>query len=272
MAILRELTCRYDGLKEDICMGASSGNSGILCTGKSDMMLLREGEVTFECSCEDGIVRSGAMVIAWKDEERELLPKLLQDNLDIGDTGARILSAEELYERESRIRRGAKVCFRMLYLQVMMVKIYGNIVCGPTAEDVDERDEPTTCSTTIANLVKYARQLVPSLQDMDVAGSYAGLRPATEFRDYQIKGSEDENWITVAGIRSTGVSASLGIGQYVVSLLKRMRQAPPALKRDRSLQPKNIKSSFLSVLRTAMTTPQGSAFTKRAYLQQVVHT
>uniref|UniRef100_A0A7S4K3F8 FAD dependent oxidoreductase domain-containing protein n=3 Tax=Guillardia theta TaxID=55529 RepID=A0A7S4K3F8_GUITH len=77
---------------------------------------------------------------------------------------------------------------------------------------------------------------------MDVAGSYAGLRPATEFRDYQIKGSEDENWITVAGIRSTGVSASLGIGQYVVSLLKRMRQAPPALKRDRSLQPKNIKA------------------------------
>ena len=57
----------------------------------------------------------------------------------------------------------------------------------------------------------------------------------------------DENWITVAGIRSTGVSASLGIGQYVVSLLKRMRQAPPALKRDRSPQPKNIKFSFLSV-------------------------
>ena len=41
-----------------------------------------------------------------------------------------------------------------------------------------------------------------------IIGSYSGIRPATEFSDYQIFFDENKNFITVGGIRSTGLSAS----------------------------------------------------------------
>ena len=51
-----------------------------------------------------------------------------------------------------------------------------------------------------------------------VLGTYSGLRPATEHRDYQIHARDGEQWITVGGIRSTGLTGSSGIGEYVAGL------------------------------------------------------
>ena len=45
------------------------------------------------------------------------------------------------------------------------------------------------------------------------------MRPATQFREYQIIPRLNERWVTVAGIRSTGLSASLGIAEYVAKLV-----------------------------------------------------
>eukprot|EP00965_Chrysotila_dentata_P165987 5480629-Pleurochrysis_carterae.AAC.1 len=52
-----------------------------------------------------------------------------------------------------------------------------------------------------------------------VVGSFAGLRPASQHRDYQIYSSLTDMWVTVAGIRSTGLSASPAIGEYVSELV-----------------------------------------------------
>lgn len=50
-----------------------------------------------------------------------------------------------------------------------------------------------------------------------VVGRYGGLRPAVEGRrDYRVR-HEGCGWWTVAGIRSTGASASLGLGRMVAS-------------------------------------------------------
>jgi hypothetical protein len=51
-----------------------------------------------------------------------------------------------------------------------------------------------------------------------IVGTYAGLRPATQFKDYVIEADKNDQWVTVAGIRyatnnvltiSTGVNKSL---------------------------------------------------------------
>ena len=49
-----------------------------------------------------------------------------------------------------------------------------------------------------------------------------GLRPATEHRDYQIVARPADAWITVGGIRSTGLTASPGIAEYVADLRDRL--------------------------------------------------
>ena len=49
---------------------------------------------------------------------------------------------------------------------------------------------------------------------------YAGLRAASEHSDYQIFLRKEKNLITVGGIRSTGLTASMAIAQYVCGLLQ----------------------------------------------------
>ena len=48
--------------------------------------------------------------------------------------------------------------------------------------------------------------------------SYAGLRPASQFKDYQVEALVDRRWISVGGIRSTGLTGALGLAEHVLCL------------------------------------------------------
>ena len=95
---------------------------------------------------------------------------------------------------------------------------FGNVLVGPTAEESDEREHASVDQTTLRSLVDKAVALVPVLASHSVNAAYAGLRPATQFKDYQIAVLAERRWITVGGIRSTGLTGALGIGQHVARL------------------------------------------------------
>ncbi len=97
--------------------------------------------------------------------------------------------------------------------------IFGNVLVGPTAEEVDDRDDRSVTEAGLAQLRHAMAIMAPSLADQPVNTIFAGMRPATQFRDYQIISRLDDAWVTVAGIRSTGLSASLGIAEHVAGLL-----------------------------------------------------
>jgi len=95
--------------------------------------------------------------------------------------------------------------------------VFGNVLVGPTAEDVTDRRDVSTTAAGLSSLVAAAGQIVPGLAGEEVTATYAGLRAATEHPDYQI--AVLGRYARVAGIRSTGLSASLGIAEHVVDLL-----------------------------------------------------
>jgi glycerol-3-phosphate dehydrogenase len=101
---------------------------------------------------------------------------------------------------------------------VLFRTIFGNLAIGPTAEETDERENASTDSATLETLKARAIEMLPALSTVDVTAIYAGLRPATEHKDYIIEALAGQNWITVAGIRSTGLTGSLGIAQHVAKL------------------------------------------------------
>ena len=102
---------------------------------------------------------------------------------------------------------------------VLARTIYGNLLVGPTAEEQKERDRATVESETLAALIAKAVEFVPALDGMPVNAAYAGLRPATERKEYRIRHEKDRHWITVGGIRSTGLTAALGLASHVADLL-----------------------------------------------------
>jgi len=101
---------------------------------------------------------------------------------------------------------------------VLFRTAFGNLAIGPTAEDVPEREVAATDSATLEKLKARAQEMVPALHGIGVNAIYAGLRPATQHKDYVIEALPDRGWITVGGIRSTGLTASLGIARHVAGL------------------------------------------------------
>jgi glycerol-3-phosphate dehydrogenase len=115
---------------------------------------------------------------------------------------------------------------------VMMARtIFGNLLVGPTAEEQEDRTHATVDEAQIGALIARGVRMLPALAGESVSALYAGLRPATQFKDYQIEALPDRNWITVGGIRSTGLTGALGIAQHAASLYAgqfgELREAAP---------------------------------------------
>jgi glycerol-3-phosphate dehydrogenase len=96
---------------------------------------------------------------------------------------------------------------------------YGNLIVGPTAEEQNSRTEAATDRATLERLIVRGREILPGLADHEVTATYAGLRPASEEKEYRIEIDRDRNVVSVAGIRSTGLSAALGIASHVARLV-----------------------------------------------------
>ena len=98
--------------------------------------------------------------------------------------------------------------------------VFGNVLLGPTADDVDDRTDTASTSAGLAGLREHGRRILPALLDEEVTAVYAGLRAATDEPDYRIASSPDQRYVRVAGIRSTGLTASMAIAEHVADLLR----------------------------------------------------
>lgn len=97
--------------------------------------------------------------------------------------------------------------------------IFGNLLVGPTAEEQESRDDASIDAETLQMLLAKGIEKIPALADCEVTAAYAGLRPATEQKDYRIINDRARHYISVGGIRSTGLSAALGIANHVATLV-----------------------------------------------------
>ncbi|MEV4428905.1 FAD-dependent oxidoreductase [Streptomyces sp. NPDC049602] len=97
--------------------------------------------------------------------------------------------------------------------------VYGNVMLGPTAEDLDDKTATGTTAEGVAGLREQGGRILPALLDEEVTAVYAGLRAATGQEDYRIAAHPRLRYVTVGGIRSTGLTASLAIAEHVLGLL-----------------------------------------------------
>ena len=104
--------------------------------------------------------------------------------------------------------------------------IYGNVMLGPTSENLTDRGDTSTTEEGFAFLLGKGSTLMPSLLEEDVTAAYAGLRASTEHSDYVIDASAEKRYILLGGIRSTGLTASMALAEHVRALLEEHGVAP----------------------------------------------
>lgn len=97
--------------------------------------------------------------------------------------------------------------------------IYGNVMLGPTSENLTDRTDTSTSEEGFAYLLSKGRALMPALLNEEVTASYAGLRAATEHSDYVLDVDPALRYVLLGGIRSTGLTASMALAEHVASVM-----------------------------------------------------
>lgn len=96
----------------------------------------------------------------------------------------------------------------------------GRIIAGPTAHDQDDKHDWSVRPAAHDEVLGRACAMLPDLEGAEPIACYAGLRPAGRGANYVIAPSPAcPGLVNVAAIRSTGLSASLGIGEHVAGLV-----------------------------------------------------
>eukprot|EP01090_Pellita_catalonica_P009401 TRINITY_DN2046_c0_g2_i1.p1 TRINITY_DN2046_c0_g2~~TRINITY_DN2046_c0_g2_i1.p1 ORF type:complete len:199 (+),score=18.41 TRINITY_DN2046_c0_g2_i1:618-1214(+) len=141
---------------------------------------------------------------------------------------------------------------------------------GPTAEEVEEREDPPNDQKTLDALLSAGVAMIPSLMARaKVVGSYAGIRPATEHKDYQISIDREMNWITCGGIRSTGLTSCLGVADYVKDNVETLLGLPT----EREGHPFDEVQDYANISRALHSAPKPRAdtFEWKGIRYQITH-
>jgi glycerol-3-phosphate dehydrogenase len=98
----------------------------------------------------------------------------------------------------------------------------GEVIAGPTAVDQDNKDDWSVRPEARDEVLPQAIAMWRPLEGLEPIGAYAGLRPAGRGVNYLIERSPAcDALINVAAIRSTGLTASLGIAEHVCGIVER---------------------------------------------------
>lgn len=94
----------------------------------------------------------------------------------------------------------------------------GNLLLGPTSEDISDKADTSTTAQGIALVKKQAGERVDGIAFNGTITSFCGLRAVGNTDDFIINNPK-KGFINVAGIESPGLSASPAIAKYVVEML-----------------------------------------------------
>ncbi|HIE34559.1 MAG TPA: FAD/NAD(P)-binding oxidoreductase [Candidatus Altiarchaeales archaeon] len=112
-----------------------------------------------------------------------------------------------------------------------------NIMIGPSAEYIENRDDTSNTAEVMANLYKEAVEILPMISRRDFIHSFSGIRPklipphSKKPADFVIEESpEVEGFINLIGIESPGLTAAPAIARIVLNIIKKTIKLKPKEK------------------------------------------
>lgn len=98
--------------------------------------------------------------------------------------------------------------------------VHGNLLTGPTAVDVEDKEATKTTAAELADVIEKSAWGVKNVPFRQVITSFSGLRAHEDSDDFVIGEPEDaKGFFDAAGIESPGLSSAPAIGVYVAGLI-----------------------------------------------------
>lgn len=95
----------------------------------------------------------------------------------------------------------------------------GNLLTGPTSVDIEDKEDTSTTNLGFENVIRQAKENVPSIPYHKTITSFCGLRAVGSTGDFIINAPK-KGFVNVAAIESPGLTSAPAIAEYVVEILK----------------------------------------------------
>lgn len=131
--------------------------------------------------------------------------------------------------------------------------IHGNLIVGPTAIDVEDKEGTNTTREGLDTLIEKAGMNVKNLPMRQVITSFSGLRAHEDHHEFIIGEAEDaKGFIDCAGIESPGLTSCPAIGEMVADILREKmdleKKEDFIAKRKGILNPKTLSKEEYAAL------------------------
>ena len=104
--------------------------------------------------------------------------------------------------------------------KLMCPTMHGNMLVGPTAEDMLDKTDKSTNAAGLASIAVDVRKMIPNVNLRDTITQYSGLRAQRNPEGLNIDVYDDlKGYVNISGVRSTGLTGSVAIAKYVVDLM-----------------------------------------------------
>jgi len=200
-----------------LCENAARNGVRVLANQKVEEIVVEDGAVRrvvatdvvvttrMVINCAGLFADEVSAMVGWNDFK--LHPR--RGEFFILDRKFRHLVNHIMYPLPNPVSRGATIC----------PTIDDNVLIGPTAVDVTDKFDRGTTAEGLSQVMGSVSKYYPEIKPWMAVTQYAGLRPAGA-PDFIIgRHHEVAGFINAAAIRSTGISACLGIAERVRDLL-----------------------------------------------------
>ncbi|MFI3324712.1 MAG: NAD(P)/FAD-dependent oxidoreductase [Clostridia bacterium] len=92
--------------------------------------------------------------------------------------------------------------------------VHGNLILGPTALDVEDKEDISTSSNGIKTVLQKAALSIKNLPTRQAITSFTGLRAHTKKEDFTLS-ANGQGFFDAIGIESPGLSSAPAIAQYM---------------------------------------------------------
>ncbi len=205
-----------------IALAENAVENGVELRLNTEVLNIEKGEIGYKIYTKDDEIETKYVVNAagvYADKIHNMVAaptfelKPRRGQYYLLDKSAGKLVNRVIFQSPSKISKGV----------VVLPTVHGNLLVGPDAESIDEKDNKETSDEQLVYVRETASKTSNKIPFNQVITSFAGLRASPNTGDFIIGEVEGASgFIDVAGIESPGLSASPAIGRHVANLLKVM--------------------------------------------------
>ena len=121
--------------------------------------------------------------------------------------------------------------------------VHGNLILGPSSDDLEDPEDLATTSEILDRARKGARKLIPEITTRNTIRTFAGMRAEPDTGDFIIREAPGAGkFFDAAGIKSPGLTAAPAIALYMLDL---MRKAGLKTEKKKDFNPNVERKLFL---------------------------